>query len=275
MRVGIYLACATGAFGVWPQLARAELYPLWEVGGGAAVLSFPDYRGANKQRSYVIPVPYLVYRGDVLQIDRNKVRGLLFSTERVEIDLSVNGSVPIRSANSPARQGMPNLDPTLELGPSLNLVLAEAPARYKLTLKLPVRSVIASDFHSTQNAGVLANPQLNLDVMAGQGWKLGLLAGALFGDRRYHGYFYNVAPQYAGPDRAAYSAPGGYSGAQLIAAASKRFNKLWVGAFVKYDNINQAAFEVSPLVKRQSNVAAGIGVAWIFAQSSQNVEAGE
>lgn len=256
-------------------IAHAEPLPLWELGAGAAVVSFPDYRGSDKQRNYVLPLPYVVYRGDVLQVDRERVRGLLFKTEHMELDVSVNGSVPVRSGNNPARQGMPDLDPTLELGPSLNILLAQDPQCYKLTLKLPLRAVIASDFHHAHDAGVLANPQLNLDVQMAEGWKLGLVAGALFGDRRYHDYFYSVAPQYATAGRPAYDAPGGYSGAQFITSLSKRFDKLWVGAFVKYDNINHATFGTSPLVERRSNLAAGFGISWIFAESAQRVNAAE
>lgn len=266
-----FVVCATC---IWPCLAQAEPLPLWELGAGAAVLSFPDYRGSDKQRGYVLPLPYVVYRGDVLKVDRESVRGLLFKSDRMELDLSVNGSVPVRGGN-PARQGMSDLDPTLELGPSLNFLLAQDPQRCKLMLKLPARVVIASDFHHVHNAGVLANPQLDLDVHMGQGWKAGFVAGVLFGDRRYHDYFYSVAPQFAMTGRPAYEAPGGYSGAQFIASLSKRFDKIWIGAFVKYDNINHAAFEASPLVERHSNLAAGFGVAWVFAQSAQRVEAAE
>jgi len=262
------MACA------WP-LAHAEPLPLWELGAGAALVSFPDYRGSDKQRSYVLPLPYVVYRGDVLQIDREKVRGLLFKTDRVELDVSVNGSVPVRSGNNPARQGMPDLDPTLELGPSLNFLLAQDPQRFKVTLKLPLRAVIACDFHRVHNAGLLANPQLNLDLQMQQGWKLGLVAGALFGDRRYHDYFYRVGPQYASVGRPAYEAPGGYSSAQFIAAASKRFDQFWLGAFIKVDNIHHAAFAASPLVARRSNLAAGFGISWVFARSTRRVDAAE
>ena len=261
-------------FAAFSHSAHAEPRPLWELGAGGAVVSFPDYRGSNKQRSYVLPVPYVVYRGDVFQVDRDKVRGLLFKTERVELDVSVNGSVPIRSGDNPARQGMPDLDPTLELGPSLKVLLVQEP-RYNLALKLPVRAVIASDFRSMHSAGYLAHPQFNLDVRAGQDWKLGFLAGPLFGDRRYHDYFYGVAPQYVSPGRAAYTAHGGYSGVQFVAAASKRFDKVWVGAFIKFDNIGRSAIEGSPLVERRNNVGAGLGVSWIFAQSKRLVEARE
>ena len=254
-----------------PLLTAAQEKPLWELGAGAAVISFADYRGSNKQRSYLLPLPYFIYRGEFLQVDRDKMRGLLFKSERVELELSANGTVPVRSRDNPVRQGMPDLDPTLELGPSLNILLMSVPKQYRLTLKLPVRAVIASDFHHVQNAGVLSQPQLNLDVNMAGGWQLGLAAGPLFADRRYHQYFYGVDPAYTTAARPAYRARSGYSGLQLVAAASKRFDKLWIGGFIKYDDLGNAAFVDSPLAQRRNNVSAGIGAAWIFAQSPQRV----
>ena len=251
--------------------ARAEMLPLWEAGVGAAAISCPDYRGSSRRRSYLLPVPVFIYRGDVFQIDREKIRGLLLKSERAELDVSINGSVPIRSEGNPVRAGMPDLDPTLEIGPSLNLSLAKS-EHAKLALRLPLRAVIASNFRSVHSAGVLANPNLNLDLKAVQGWRVGLVAGALFADRKYHDHFYGVAPEYVRPGRPAYRAPGGYSGAQFIAAISRRFEPVWVVGFVKADVLNGAAFGSSPLIERRNNLSVGVAVTWVFAQSGTRVE---
>lgn len=250
------------------------MLPLWEVGGGVAAISFPDYRGSTSRRSYLLPVPVLVYRGDIFQIDREKMRGLVFKSDRAELDVSISGSVPVRSDGDRVRAGMPDLDPSLEIGPSLNIWLAKT-ENSKLALRLPLRAVIASDFRSVHSAGVLANPNLNLDLRAMQGWRVGLVAGALFADRKYHEHFYGVAPEFARQGRAAYRAPGGYSGAQFIAALSRRFEPAWVAGFVKYDVLNGAAFASSPLVERRNNVSVGIAVTWVFAQSGTRVERNE
>jgi len=250
--------------------AQGEELPLWELGIGAAGISFPDYRGSGKQRAYLLPVPMFAYRGEVFQADRERLRGLLFRSERAEADVSLSGSVPIRSADNPVREGMPDLDPTLELGPSLNIRLAHT-ERHTLRLRLQLRAVVASDFGSFDGAGVLANPSLNLDLRLDAGWRLGFVAGVLFGDRRHHGYFYGVAPEYARVDRPAYRAPGGYSGGQLIVALSKRFGPWFVGGFVKHDFLEGAAFEASPLVERRNNVSGGIALTRVFAQSDQRV----
>ncbi len=257
-----------------PVWAHAGELPLWEVGGGAAAISFPAYRGSDQQRNYLLPLPYFVYRGEVLQVDREKIRGLLFRTERVELDISVNGSVPVRSNDIDARHGMPNLDPTLEIGPSLNIALIRSQP-LRLTFRLPVRAAIASDFHSVHGAGVLSHPQLGLDIKTEQGWNVGFVAGPLFADRKYHDYFYSVAPQYATAARPAYQAKGGYSGLQLVTGVSRRFADLWLGAFVKYDRVGGAAFADSPLVERRNNLSAGVSATWIFARSQRRVEKSE
>jgi outer membrane protein len=258
--------------------AHADPYPLWEAGAGAAIIDLPDYRGSDQSRVYPLPVPYVVYRGERLKIDRQKVRGLLYSSELAELDLSVSGSVPVRSRHNRAREGMPDLDPTLEIGPSVNVFLYRgASDKLSVELRLPLRAVESSDFKSAHHEGFLFQPHLNVDLkgVPGPGWHLGLLAGPLFGSNAYHDYFYRVQPEFARAGRPAYDAKGGYSGMQFIAALSKRFQNYWVGAFLKADSLHGAAFADSPLVKRNYAIGGGVAVAWIFARSGEMVDARE
>ena len=46
-----------------------------------------------------------------------------------------------------------------------------------------------------------------------------------------------------------------------------------MGGFVRYDTLAGAAFEDSPLVRTRGYFAAGVAVAWIFAESAQRVDA--
>lgn len=256
--------------------ARAEQKPLWEAGVGAAALSFPDYRGSNERQFWLLPFPFIVYRGEFLQADDRRMRGLFFKTDRFEIDVSVNGSVPADSSKNDARRGMPDLDATLEIGPALNVLLARSDDhKARLELRLPVRAVLASDFSYVRQVGWMFQPNLNLDVadpLGYGGWNLGLLAGPLFTDRRYNRYFYAVETPFATASRPAYSAGGGYAGTQLIAALSKRYRRFWVGGFVKWDTLNGAAFEDSPLVRDRQGLAAGFSIAWVLGESKTLVE---
>jgi MipA family protein len=253
--------------------AQVESKPEWELGAGLAYIDFPMYRGSNERRSYLLPVPYFVYRSETLQINREHVRGLIFKRDTVEMDISVNGSVPAKG--SVARQGMPDLDPTLELGPSLNFHLLYSQDRKQtLDLRMPVRGVIASNFKHVQSVGWLFQPQLDVDYrdINHTGWNIGLVGGPIYSDRRYHGYFYDVAPQYATPTRPAYTAPGGYAGMQFIFAFNRRDpSGYWMGGFMKWDNLNGAVFADSPLVKSKQYFTIGFAATWTFDKSDKMV----
>ena len=256
--------------------ATAEPLPLWEAGLGVAAVSLPDYRGADTSRTYVLPAPYFVYRGEFLKADRNGLRSTLFNSDRVELNLSLNATLPVSSKNNNARQGMASLRPTVELGPTLSVNLWNAPSgKMKLDFRTPLRTAVTIE-SSPRQIGWLFGPNLNLDVREPfglSGWNLGMLAGPNFQSRDYNRYFYSVGAADATATRPRYDAPGGYAGSQFTAAVSKRFQSYWVGAFVRYDTLAGAAFEDSPLVQRKNAVSAGVAVTWVFGQSGTMVEA--
>jgi len=253
--------------------ARADQKPLWEFGLGAGMFVFNDYRGSNTTHAYPIPVPYFVYRGEIFKSDQEGLRGRLFHLDRVELNLSISGTTPVR--NDSARHGMPDLRPTLEMGGSLNVHLwRSSDERFKLDLRLPARAALTVEA-SPRMIGVFVEPHINLDIAqfrGSEGWKLGLLAGPLFADRRYNDYFYTVSPQYATADRPAYEAHGGYAGTQTLVSLTRRFPGHWCGFFVRHDTLGGASFASSPLVKTNSYWSAGFGVTWMIRRSSQNVE---
>jgi MipA family protein len=256
--------------------ARAEPRPQWEFGLGATGFSFPDYRGSDERRNFVLPFPYVIYRGDILRVDRQGVRGVFFESDRVQIDFSASGTPPVDSDKNRAREGMPDLDPTLEIGPRLNFTLLRDSGRDRaLSFRLPVRAVIASDFSYLQGTGMVAYPNLTYDARPrffdGR-WRLGLQTGLLYATRRYHRYFYQVDPEFVTPERPAYSVTGGYSGASVAASLTRRYRRIWVGGYARYEWLKGAAFEASPLVRRDQAWSAGIAFAYVFAESSNKVE---
>jgi hypothetical protein len=183
----------------------------------------------------------------------------------------------VRSGDNQARQGMPDLDPTLEIGPSLNIALHRSAAT-RMELRLPVRTVAAADLPHVRHAGWLFQPSINVDVRAPlgyAGWKLGLQAGPVFSDRRYNRYFYAVDPAFATPERRAYQPGGGFAGTQLIAALSRRFPGFWLGGFAKWDSLDSAVFADSPLVTAKRHFTAGFAISWILGRSERMVDARE
>jgi outer membrane scaffolding protein for murein synthesis (MipA/OmpV family) len=144
---------------------------------------------------------------------------------------------------------------------------------YQLKLLLPLRAAFTLN-DQPHNIGWVFHPKLNLDIANPPGlpgWNLGLQTGLLFGDQRQHAYFYDVDAAYARVGRPAYQAGGGYAGMQSLMALSRRYPTYWVGAFVRYDNLQGASFAASPLVRTQHYVAAGVAVSWMLGESSTRV----
>ena len=248
--------------------------PLWELGIGVAGVRFPDYRGSDQSNFYLLPLPYIAYRGSFLRADSDGARAILFSGKRITVDVSVSASVPTRSQHNDARQGMPDLAGTFEIGPNLNVELWQSTdKRVKFEFRMPLRQAITLESHP-HSAGLTLSPNVNVDArdFIG-GWKLGALIGPHFANQRQHQYFYGVAPEFATPERPAYDAPGGYSGWRAIAALSRRYGNLYAGGFVRYDGLRGAAYAPSPLVRSDHAFTAGFGLSWIFAASDQRVVA--
>lgn len=258
--------------------ATAEDKPLWEAGLGVAAMRIPAYRGSDQRNNLVLPLPYLVYRGEFLKADRDGVRGQLFESDDIDFTISAALSPPASSRKIRAREGMPDLDANFEIGPQIDVPLwRNARQSRQLKFQMPVRAAFTVA-HRSENIGWIAHPRLNLDVtdLPGlPGWNFGLQSGPLFGDRRQHAYFYGVNAAYATANRPAYRAGGGYSGMESLLGVSRRFPGHWLGAFVRYDNLQHARFADSPLVRTRHYFVFGVAVSWILGESPTRVAAND
>ena len=143
-----------------PALPKEE--PLWEYGLGVGAVAFEDYRGSDTSHVYPLPVPYVLYNGAFLKADRDGVRGTLFNQDRVGMNLSFNLTTPVR--NDRERRGMPDLRPTVEIGPSLELhLLRSDDARIKFDLRMPLRAAFTVEA-APRMIGWTFTPRFNLDV---------------------------------------------------------------------------------------------------------------
>ncbi|MBB5017042.1 outer membrane scaffolding protein for murein synthesis (MipA/OmpV family) [Chitinivorax tropicus] len=252
--------------------------PLWEAGLGVAAIDLPDYRGSDERSRYLLPIPYFVYRGDRLKVDRNAIRGVLIDQPTWQIELSGNGTPPVNSKHNHARAGMPDLNPLAELGMVTKLRLSDTNwLGATPSLHLPIRAAYTLQ-RQPRYIGMTAGLRLNLDWPAQAstaGWNTALQFGPGYSSRAYQDYFYGVAPAHATSERPAYQGRSGYDGVQLTWSASKRVGQVWLGAFVRTDHLQGAAFDDSPLLKQRHTVSAGLGVAWVLGQSRQMVDAAD
>jgi len=236
--------------------------PKFELGVSLVALNLPHYRGSAGSTSYLLPIPYLKYRGDRFKID-NGVEGILPISDDLILSISGNGSAPVNE-DSPERAGMEKLKGSFEIGPSLDYRLSRAD-RSSLWLELPLR--FGFTFESNPQAiGWIFHPRLAWDKphYSKDDWKLRLAAGPMYASGQYHDYYYSIDPADALPTRPEFQAEAGYSGLRTDFTYSKRFDDYWLGGFVRYDNLNGTIIENSPLVSDTSSWTAGIALTWVF-----------
>lgn len=254
---------------------RARL-PLWELGVAAAAVTVPDYPGADRNRLRALPLPYGIYRGKTLRADDEGVRSRYRFSPSAELDLSFGGALPADSRGNAARAGMPDLDVMLEVGPQLTLLLAEPVRGASWRLALPVRAVFSTDFSNFRSRGLLLAPELSYarTKVGNSAWTSSLALGSSFGTAPLTRYFYEVAPEFARPERPAYTAESGYLESSLTAAVSRLFgDKLTVFSFIRGTSLHGAANSDSPLLRDEFNLTVGVGFSYSLRRSRETVSA--
>ena len=241
----------------------------WEAGVGVVAVTLPLYPGSAQDADYLIPFPYLRLESKYLNIDQG-IESRLFRTNKVRFSLSGGLGVPVNSADSTARAGMPDLDLVLQLGPSLDVIFDKrSQGAREFRLELPLRLAVATDFSSTRNTGWLFEPRLVYESKRKHkaGWAYEYTAGIRLATDKYHGYYYDVEPRFATATRPAYTAAGGYGGLFTDLVASWRKNSLIYFAWVRYQYLGGAQYEDSPLFEDDNYWFLGIGLNWIYAES--------
>ncbi len=259
------------------QPPAEEELPLWEFGLAPIWAQIPHYRGSDEHENYAFAVPYFVYRGEIFKSDRDGVRGIFWRNEKFETDVSLSGNPPVSDENT-AREGLPELDPLMEIGPALKYYFEELGEFDAFFLQAGLRfaTSVDTDDLSTGYEGIVADLNLiykNSRLLKKEKIRFHLSTGIQFGSAEYHSYFYDVEEQYATTDRPAYESEQGYAGFQISGSLMKELTPaLSIGAYARYINTEGAAFDNSPLFKEAHNYAGGILLLWTIAESDKMIQ---
>ena len=244
--------------------------PLWEIGAVAFGVSQQAWPGASETVRQGLVLPYVLYRGPWLRIDRSALGLRAVRTPNFELDIGASGSFGTSGADSRARQGMPDLGTRVEFGPRAKWRLGDAPAGGRWQAELPLRGVFdLSDRLGSRGLAVEPEISYRLDDLGG--WRVAASLGALWGDRRLTGTFYDVDPAFATPTRPAFQAQSGLIAWRLALTVSQRLSPDWrVFGFGRIDSVAGAANEDSPLVTRTSGFTGGVGLLWTWKRSERS-----
>ena len=259
--------------------ARAQQLPVFEAGiaGGGGWL--PAYPASDQNRWRGLAVPYIIYRGSVFRADDNGLRARTSLADGIELSVSASGGVNASSDDVTARQGMPDLEWLAELGPNLRFTLwrgQDEAAPQRIVVDTPIRAVFSTDWSSVSFRGFTFAPDIAYEHMhfLSPFARLRVSAGVVFGTDRYADYFYDVAPQYARPDRPTYNAQAGYIGSRLSVSyrlpLSERFS---VVAGCRVENFSGATNADSPLFRNEWNFSVVAGFAVSLWRSEATVNA--
>lgn len=245
--------------------AKAPLKePVWEVGvafGGQALM---DYRGSKEHHISAYPLPFFIYRGDFFKADRDGVRAQFVESKKVELDISAEAALNGGSKDNKLRQGMSRLESAFEFGPSLNFNLTGEDFRSGWALRLPLRAAFTVGGSGVHYRGLTFNPRFTYtkpDLFSD--WKFRSNFGLLYSSRSYHDYYYSVDATEVTPERPEYQAEAGFSGYYAKTSLSRRKGDFLYGVSLRYDLLDGAVFEDSPLVETKDYFAFSFVFAWI------------
>ncbi len=244
--------------------------PLWEVRIGGTGLYGPDYPGASDNSSNGVVAPLLIYRGEKIRFGEYGVaRAIAAENKRFELDLSLDAVYAANSNEDGARQGMPDLDYLLQIGPQLVVNLYDtdwtADGRTSLKMLAPVRAVASTDLKGFEHVGYIAEPQLVYQRKYGgelrSGWSTTLFA--TFADEGLNDYWYGVAPAFATPERTVHEGKAGYVSTGFRASWTRELTDDFQ-IFLTYQgrSFSGAANEDSFLLQEDFTHAASVSFVW-------------
>ena len=235
----------------------------WDLGGGLTWFGYKLYPGSRDDNSFVLPIPYFTFSSPMLEVDRG-VKGFLYTSDTILFDVSADFSLPVNSSRSSARQGMPDLDAVLQLGPAVGWRLSQRDSPVEMKLEVPLRLAVSARL---RNTGWLLEPRFHMEMKRQnrQGLAYGLTTGLTFATQAYNAYYYDVDTASVTPQRAEFAAEKGYAGAFLRLRLSYRADDVVYWMYARYSDLRDTVFVDSPLVETRNYTIFGVGVSWIFA----------
>lgn len=239
---------------------------LWSVYGFVGHFSQSAYPGSSVTTQKTLAIPYFVYRGEKFQIDRRGAKVSTIKQENFKLDLDLGLNFGSDANDVPERAGMKDLGTVIEAGPSAKITLHRLKDA-NIHLGIPVRAAFnLSDGFKYE--GLTLNPQLSYERSSTDGWSYEARVGPVLADQQYQANYYQVDPEFVTANRAAYKAKAGLlSWRASLGVAKVVTPQLRLLGTVRYETVNGAANQDSPLVKEKNGFSFFLGLNYLFWES--------
>lgn len=231
-------------------------------GLGGSFISYPSYIGSKKQNNLLLPFPYIKYSNKYINVDRDKIYNEIYNTDNTKIEISLRGMFPSKSDNT-AREGMPDLDAILEIGPKIthNLFTNN---KMKIDLEVPFRGAFSIGNRLFNYEGFYTSFDLSYKNKIFNDFNLIFNNGISYSNETLNNYYYEIDSIYTNPNRNEYHSKSGYSGFHTSLAITKKDEKFWYGAFIKHYSLKNSVFENSDLVEKNYSLLYGLAFSYLF-----------
>ncbi|WP_082897102.1 MipA/OmpV family protein [Thalassotalea crassostreae] len=248
--------------------------PRWEAGVFTAAFRGPIYPAAKDYQNKFLPIPFAIYRGEKIRLgDESIVKAIAVEKERFKLDVSLGGAFNADSDKSKIREGMPDLDVMMEVGPKASFLL-DSGAADETWLNLQFRSVFSTDFESVEHRGYLFQPEIAFrrDNVFFDNSRFFLSFSSIWATKETHQYFYDVEQQYVTEQRGFYESSAGYLGSKFSIANRVNISPKFLIMFgVQFGLWQGAENEDSPLYQDDFTYAAILGFKWTLMQSDKRI----
>lgn len=263
-----------------PVAARESL-PQFEFGVAAAALQVPAYPASAVKNERQFILPWFVYRSDSVQVKDGGVELVAYESDRLKVDMGIGGSLNADTSETPLREGMPDLDFLLELGPRFDVPLSNVTRngiRARLNWVTSLRLAVSTDFRRLDYRGPVLNTELSYRMAGFNNDKVSLSASvsSTWLGNELMDYFYSVGDEFVTASRRGFNASGGFLnfGASLgISFEPTPDIDTYIGIGRRF--FNGSENEDSPLFEKDSNTNIVVAASWRLYKSKKLVSVRE
>lgn len=226
-------------------------------------------------------MPWFIYRSDNIQVKDGGVELVAYESDRLKIDLGLSGSLNSDTSDTPLREGMPDLDFLLELGPRFDVPLSDSTRngiRARLNWVTSLRLALSTDFRSIDNQGPVLNTELRYRMGGFYDDKLSFSASvsSTWLGNDLMDYFFAVDSEFATDTRPEFNASGGFLSVGASLGISYKVTRN-INAFLGlgYNSLSGSENEDSPLFEDDSTSSIILAASWRLFESKTRVSVRE
>ena len=123
----------------------------------------PAYPSSSVKNDRFFGAPWIIYRGDKVQVKEGGVELKAFQSEKLIVDIGLGAALGSDASDTPLRANLPDLDFILQLGPRFTVPMIDKTVdgiRTRFNWISGLRLALSTDFRSLDFQGPLATTEL-------------------------------------------------------------------------------------------------------------------